>query len=201
MEEEGRGVTVSGAGQLSRGKTGNSDRSAFSGLAAFIAATTMLLAALTSAYVVRRGLAGDWTPVPLSPVLPGSVLLFVLSSVGLEWGRRSFKRRRPRAFAGLWFGSAAIGAIFMLSQVYAYKQVIQDGIFPAANPAAAFRYVLIGTFGLFVVGAMAALVWTGVRASRSNSETAFTRLTLAAWYWHYLDGLWAYLVILFYIRS
>jgi cytochrome c oxidase subunit III len=183
---------VSGAGHIA------SARSAFTGLAAFIAATTMLLAALTSAYVVRRGLAGDWTPVQLPPVLPASLLLFILSSAALEISRRRFKMHR--AFAGMWFGGAALGTIFVVIQVSAWKQISQRTA-AADSPAAAFFYVLTGTFVVFVIGAIVALVWAGVRARRGNREISFTRLSLAAFYWHYLDGLWLYLVILFYLRS
>jgi cytochrome c oxidase subunit III len=188
---------VSAAGRITQDNTERPGRSAFTGLAALVAATTMLLAALTSAYIVRRGLAGDWTPVQLPLVLPGSVLLFILSSLALEISRRRCKIHR--AFARMWFSGIALGVIFVLTQVYAGKQISQGT--PAGSPAAAFFYVLTGTFGVFAIGAIVALMWAGVRARRGNREISFARLSLAAFYWHYLDGLWLYLVILLYLRS
>lgn len=190
---------MSAAGRITQDNTERPGRSAFTGLAALVAATTMLLAALTSAYIVRRGLAGDWTPVQLPLVLPGGVLLFILSSLALEISRRRFKIHR--AFAGMWFSGVALGVIFVLTQVYAWKQISESGMSVAGSPAAAFLYVLTGTFGVFVIGAIVALMWAGVRARRGNREIFFTRLSLAAFYWHYLDGLWLYLVILLYLRS
>lgn len=169
-----------------------SDRSAFTGLAALVAATTMLLAALTSAYIVRRGLAGDWTPVQIPAVLPASVVVFILSSLVLEIGRRRCKTHR--AFASMWFSGAALGMIFVLIQIYAWRQISQSTS-AADSPAAAFLYVLTGTVVVFVIGAISALIWTGAR------EISLTRLTIAAFYWHYLDSLWLYLVILLYLRS
>lgn len=190
---------MSAASHITQGNTERLGRSAFTGLATLVAATTMLLAALTSAYIVRRGLAGDWTPVRLPLVLPGTVFLFILSSLALEVGRRRFKIHR--AFTGTWFSGVALGVIFVLTQVYAWKQISQSGMSVAGSPAAAFLYVLTGTFGVFVIGAMVALIWAGVRARHGNREISFTRLSVAAFYWHYLDGLWLYLVILLYLRS
>jgi len=186
---------VSAAGRITQSNTENPDRSPFTGLAALVAATTMLLAALTSAYIVRRGLAGDWTPVQLPPIFLASVLLFILSSLAIEISRRRFKIHR--AFAGMWFSGVALGGIFVLTQAYAWKQIST----PAGSPAAAFFYVLTGTFVAFVTGAIVALIWSGVRARRGNREISFTRLSITALYWHYLDGLWLYLVILLYLRS
>jgi cytochrome c oxidase subunit III len=141
---------------------------------------------------VRRGLAGDWTPVHLPPALPVSVVVFLLSSLFLETGRRRFKAHR--AFIGVWFSGAALGLIFVLMQLYAWNQISQSTS-AAASPAAAFVYVLTGTFVVLVIGSTAALIWVGVR------EISFTRLTIAAFYWHCLGALWLYLVILFYLRS
>ena len=170
------------------------DRSASTGLLAFIAATTMLFAALTSAYIVRRGLAGDWMPVPLPLVVPGSVLLLIAGSLLLHWAQRNFK-------AGVWFGGAGLGVVFVLVLGYAWKQIGQNGISVASSPSAAFFYVLAGTFVVFIIGATAAVVWAGLRARSGDPETARARLKLVAGFWHYLDGLWLYLVLLLYLRS
>ena len=173
---------------------GTADESASTGLIAFGAATTMLFAALTSAYVVRRGLAGDWTPVALPLIVPGSVLLLIAGSLALHSALRNFK-------AGTWFSGAGLGSVFVLILAYAWKQIGQSGISVATNPSAAFFYVLAGTFVVFMIGASAAVIWAGIRARSGDAETAHARLRLVAGYWHYLDGLWIYLVILLYLRS
>jgi len=179
--------------------TARPDRSAFTGLASLVAATTMLLAALTSAYIVRRGLAGDWMPVQLPAALPSSVLVFILSSLVLEIGRRRFNVHR--AFTGMWFSGAALGVVFIGMQAYTWSQISQSSVSAAGSPAAAFLYVLTGTFVVFVIGAVAALFRAGACAGRGNREASSTRLTLAAYYWHYLDAFWIYLLVLFYLRS
>lgn len=174
--------------------TRTADRSASTGLAAFMAATTMLFAALTSAYVVRRGLAGDWTPVPLPLIVPASVLLLIASSLLLHIAQRDFKAAR-------WFSGAGLGVVFVLMLAYACKQIWLGGMSVATSPSAAFFYVLAGTFVVFMIGATAAVIWAGIHARSGETDAAHVRLRLAAGYWHYLNGLWIYLVILLYLRS
>ena len=79
----------------------NSGRAAVTGLIALIAATTMLLSALSSAYVVRRGLSNDWVPLHLPAAVPASAILLVLSSVAVEIGRRSLGADKHSRFARL----------------------------------------------------------------------------------------------------
>ena len=179
----------------------SSDRTAVTGLIALIAATTMLVSALSSAYVVRRGLSNDWVPLHLPPVLAASAILLVLSSLAVEVGRRSFGTHKHSRFAGFWFAGPALGALFVLAQAYGWNQISRTGISAASNPSAAFLYVLSGTIVALVIGTAAALIWIGYRAFGSNSQVSSGRFKVAAYYWHYLDCLWIYLVILFYSRS
>lgn len=151
----------------------SSDRAGSTGLMALIAATTMLFAALTSAYIVRRGLAGDWTPAPLPWALPAGILIMIAGSCALKGGWR-------RSVAGL-------GLLFFLMQAYGLHELSRRGIFIAASPSAAFIYVLAGTFAVFVLGATAAIVGA-------------PRRRLVTIYWHYLTAVWMYLIILLYVR-
>jgi cytochrome c oxidase subunit 3 len=148
-------------------------KAASTGLMAFLAAATMLFAALTSAYIVRRGLAGDWTPVPLPWVVPAGVLVMMAGSFVLEIG---------------WFrGVVGLGLLFVLMQAYGLHEVSRSGISITASPSAAFVCVLVGIFVVFVIGAAAAIV-------------AAARRRLVAVYWHYLTAVWIYFMILLYLR-
>lgn len=182
-------------------QTRNSDRTATTGLIALVAATTMLLAAFSSAYIVRRGLSNDWVPLQLPPVLAGSAVLLVLSSLTLEMGRRSFGAHNRGRFAPFWFAGPALGACFVLAQAYGWNQINQTGISAASSPSAAFVYVLSGTMVALVIGTAVASIWIGFRALSSPSEGSATRLKITVYYWHYLDCLWIYLVVLFYTQG
>ena len=187
--------------QVTAGETAKLDRGAVTGLISLIAATTMLVAALTSAYIVRRGLGSDWKPLDLPFVIPGGVPLLLFSSLALEIGRRAHKSRRKPTFVRAWFSGVLSGTAFILAQVYGWKQISGTGFSIATSPAAAFLFVITGLFIALVIGALTALVWSGFRIARASPETGYTGLSIAASYWHYLVCLWIYLVILFHVRS
>jgi heme/copper-type cytochrome/quinol oxidase subunit 3 len=177
------------------------ERSAVTAVISSIAATTMLMAALTSAYIVRRGLGSDWQPVHLPLVVPGGVLLLVLSSVALEIGRRAHKAYRHRAFVRAWFAGIVLGAVFVLAQVYGWQEISRAGLSMGTSPAAAFLFVITGLFVALVIGTLTLLVSGGLQMLGGNPDTGQPRVAVARYYWHYLDCLWIYLLILFYLRS
>jgi cytochrome c oxidase subunit III len=187
--------------QSAPGEAASLDRGAVTGLISSIAATSMLMAALTSAYIVRRGLGSDWEPLLLPPVVAGGVPLLVFSSLSLEVGRRAYKAGRHAAFVRAWFTGILLGALFVLAQVHGWQEISRAGLTMATSPAAAFLLVITGLFVALVIGTLAVLVWRGVRVPGGNPDAGHTRLAIAAYYWHYLDCVWMYLVILLYLRS
>ena len=70
---------------------GASRRASLTGLAVLLTATTMVFAAFTSAFWVRRGLSNDWTPTPLPRVLWVNTAVLLASSGVLEAARRALK--------------------------------------------------------------------------------------------------------------
>src|SRR5207248_6781718 len=79
-----------GGGGGSEGR-GSSRRASFTGLFVLIAASTMVFAAFTSAFVVRRGLSDDWVAMPKPPILFVNTLVLLASSFAVEWARRTLK--------------------------------------------------------------------------------------------------------------
>src|SRR5438552_18045360 len=66
-----------------------------------IGSILMLFVALTSAYIVRSASANDWHPIAMPKVLWLSTTLIVISSVTIEFARRSLKRQNEPAY-GRW---------------------------------------------------------------------------------------------------
>jgi cytochrome c oxidase subunit 3 len=59
-----------------------------------LAASTMVFAAFTSAFVVRRGLADDWASFPKPPILFVNTAVLLASSIILDMSRRALRRWR-----------------------------------------------------------------------------------------------------------
>jgi cytochrome c oxidase subunit 3 len=67
---------------------GVSRRASFTGLFVLLAASTMVFAAFSSAFVVRRGLSDDWTSMHWPPILFVNTVVLLASSVVLDQSRR-----------------------------------------------------------------------------------------------------------------
>src|ERR1035438_701264 len=149
---------------------GASRRASMTGLMVLLAATTMAFAAFTSAFVVRRGISNDWVALPLPRIVWVNTGVLLASSLLLELARRSLKSGRRTAFNRYWTVGTVLGALFLLGQAFAWRQLNAAGIFVATNPSSSFFYLLTAAHGLHIVGGLSALAYVDVqeigRASR-----------------------------------
>jgi hypothetical protein len=75
----------------------------------------------------------------------------------------------------------------------------EQGIFLATNPHSSFFYLLTGLHGVHLLGG---LVWFGVLFARARGlglTPGTDSLSLFATYWHFLAGLWLYLLLLLFV--
>ncbi len=147
-----------------------------SGLIAALSAITMLFAALTSAYVVRRGISTDWVRLPLPALLYASLAPIAGTTAVLAVARHR------SSVAGFLFAGVALGVLGCVLQIWAWRSIGDIG------PATAFIHVISAAFLVFVMAGVAGLlllIWRGRRSSISSH----------LFYWVYLCGLWAYLLI------
>jgi cytochrome c oxidase subunit 3 len=172
-----------------------------------LASILMMFTALTSAYIVRAGSSSDWQPLSVPRVLWLSTAIIIISSGTLETARRKLKIGSPSAHRRWLLISAALGFAFLLSQLFAWRQLVQQGIYVSSNPHSSFFYVLTATHGVHLAGGLIALLSMSLRTrSGGDSEFAIAKGQAAAdavtLYWHFLDVLWIYLfVLLFFWRS
>src|SRR5438094_10366784 len=84
------------------GGRGASRRASLTGLMVLLAAVVMFFAALTSAFIVRRGLSNDWEHTQLPRIVFFSTAVLVASSAVLELARRALKAGQRERFNRLW---------------------------------------------------------------------------------------------------
>jgi cytochrome c oxidase subunit III len=178
-----------------------------------VAAISMMFAALTSAMVVRQGAARDWEHFQLPRILYFNTLILVLSSVTLEISRRrfaqdldlgrkeSYRDARPSAQAMRWlYITIGLGLIFVLGQLVAWRELAAQGLFLATIPSSSFFYVLTAVHGLHLLGGVTALAYVLYRLSQNLGARQRASLGVASVYWHFMDGLWIYLIVLMMTR-
>jgi cytochrome c oxidase subunit III len=173
---------------------------ASTGMWVFLAAISMSFAALTSALVVRKGGAVDWRHFTLPPVLYLNTLVLLASSLTLEISRRRIAAfmgaaKRKIADPARWlYLTLSLGLLFVGGQYVAWRQLSARGLYLATNPSSSFFYVFTGAHALHLMGGLGGLL----RVIRKLNKHVLRRSTLDATsrYWHFMDVLWLYLLLL-----
>jgi cytochrome c oxidase subunit III len=167
-----------------------SEPKAKTGLWVFLAVVTSMFCLFISAYAMRMKL-GDWTPLPEPDLLWVNTGLLVLSSIALQWARNAAKQDR---IDSLKVGLNVAGVLtigFIVGQLFAWRQLVDDGYFLNSNPANAFFYLFTALHGLHILGGLVAWIRAVSRLWR-GSDAAQVRLSveLCAVYWHFLLIVW-----------
>ena len=171
----------------------------YTGIALGIVSILMFFMALASAFLVRRGTSGDWIPVHLPTVLWLNTLALIASSFTLERARRLLSRLNLSGFRKLWTVTTGLGALFLIGQLVAWRQLVAQGVFMASNPASSFFYIFTAAHGLHLLGGVGALVYVLVRKFENTRIALPTAAEIASYYWHFMDGLWVFLLALLYL--
>jgi cytochrome c oxidase subunit 3 len=177
-----------------------------------VSAIAMSFAALTSALVVRQGSGADWQRFALPRILYLDTLILIASSYTLELARKRFaactsltsddgaQARALRSDGLYWLNiTLTLGLFFVAGQVLAWQRLASQGLFLATSPSSSFFYLLTAMHGLHLLGGVLGLVYVGYRL-RHNARNAQTSLGTAAVYWHFVDLLWVYLLLVIAIR-
>lgn len=166
------------------------------GLMAILATVAMLFAAFTAALLIRRT-GADWIPIELPTIVWLNAVVIVASSVLVEYSKRTLGQG-DGVYAPVWLAMGSVlGLLFLAGQWVAWQALIAQGVLLPSSPHAAFFYMLSAVHGAHVLGGLGALAWTVNRAFRgAYTATSHTGLTHAAIYWHFVGGLWIYLLIL-----
>ena len=162
----------------------------------------MMFAGLTSAYVVSAS-RPDWAE---NFKLPGafaiSTIVIIASSVTFHLAKSAVKKGNRSAATALLMATLALGIAFVVSQFYAFSQVIEEGYYftgPESTVTTSFLYIVTivhmahvaaGLLVLFVV------IYNHFKQKYNPSQTL--GIELGAMFWHFLDILWVYLFLFFY---
>ncbi|HKR60718.1 MAG TPA: cytochrome c oxidase subunit 3 [Pyrinomonadaceae bacterium] len=171
-----------------------------------LASILMLFTSLTSAYIVRAASSNDWRPLPMPRILLLSTALILISSGTLELAKRKLKATLEGPYKTWLLLTTALGLGFLVSQLFAWRQLVGQGVYVASHPHSSFFYLLTATHGVHLIGGLLALVYLIVRTRQPLSDERFQAKRAAAAgavaiYWHFMDILWIYLfVLLFFWR-
>jgi cytochrome c oxidase subunit III len=88
-----------------------------------------------------------------------------------------------------------------LGQLTIWRALATQGIYLDSSPHSSFYYLLTGAHGVHLLGGVIALGYLVFRTLRSRGRGGVTQtaLDVVSLYWHFMDGLWVYLLLLLFV--
>jgi cytochrome c oxidase subunit 3 len=151
--------------------------------------------------------AGAWPPGNLPHLVSSLVLvntaILVASSFTLHFAHVALRQGKRNRFLALLATTLALGVVFIGGQALEYYEFIVNEKFTIAEGAfgSAF-YGLTGLHGLHVSLGAVLLGIVFVRALRGQySADRHTSVSTASMYWHFVDVVWVFLVVVLYVGA
>lgn len=171
----------------------------YTGIAVGIVSILMFFMALASAFLVRKGSSEDWVAVRIPWLLWVNTAVLLASSGTIELARKRLAVQDLSGFKRYWNSSAVLGVLFLVGQALAWRQLVSQGVYLASNPASSFFYIFTGAHALHLLGGVGALLYVSLRNFELAKVSRSVAAEVTSYYWHFLDALWIFLLLLLYV--
>lgn len=162
-----------------------------------ICSILMMFAGLTSAYIVKRNLAG-WVEIEIPKAFWGSTAAIIISSITIQSALRAFKQRDMQKYRVLLLITLGLGVLFVGLQYIGFSWLWQHGVQFKGASAGQFLYIIAGLHALHVMGGIVVLIIMSVKAFYGQTKNYnAVPIEIASTYWHFVDLLWLYLLVFF----
>jgi cytochrome c oxidase subunit 3 len=170
-----------------------------------------LFLSMSAAFVYTR-VQSQLPPLQLPPLFLLNTLLLLGSSATMLWAKKSYLEDHTPNYQKSLLATIALSLIFLVAQVFAWQSLFRQNVFIDSDNSAGYLYVISGLHFLHVIAGLpflGAFLWkaykkmvdpVSVLVYFSDPEKRL-KLRLLTIYWHFLDGLWVYLVLFFYINA
>jgi cytochrome c oxidase subunit III len=154
---------------------------------------------LCSAFIVLKQESEIWVPLHLPRILWLNTAILLLSSYTLVKARRRLSAIDFPGFRKLWRVTTILGILFLAGQFLAWLQLVASGIYIASNQATSFFYIFTAAHAVHLLGGIGALLYVGARNFEKGKISRNTAVEVTSYYWHFMDGLWVFLLLLLYL--
>ena len=151
--------------------------------------------------------AGTWPPEGLPPLTSSLVLantaLLVASSFTLHWAHVAIRNENRRNFILGLAVTLLLGLVFIGGQVLEYYEfIVHEGFSITSGIYASAFFGLTGLHGLHVSLGAVILGIVFVRALFGQySAERHVSVSTASMYWHFVDVVWVFLVVVLYVGA
>ena len=165
-----------------------------------IASILMMFAGLTSAFIVKSNQTG-WRTFILPKIFWVSTIVIMASSITMQMAVKTFRNRNMQQYRLLLGITFALGIGFVISQILGFTELWASNVqLKGASGAGQFFYAIAGLHAVHVIGGVIALLIIFFKSIAGSTKSYNTvPVEVMSTYWHFVDGLWIYLMIFFLI--
>ncbi len=175
-----------------------------------LAGITALFLGFSGAYLYNR-IQQNIPPVSLPSLFYWNTGILLASSGTLILAKRAYLEDNTAKYRLALLGTLFLTFCFLGAQVLAWYQLSNQDIFIDYSNMASYLYVISGLHLAHVVAGIPFLLMFIITAYRKmktpvsvfiyfTDDSKRRKLNLLNIYWHYLDGLWIYLILFFAIN-
>ncbi|MEL6393191.1 MAG: cytochrome c oxidase subunit 3 [Bacteroidota bacterium] len=168
----------------------------------------MLFLALSAAFVYNR-IQSELPPLQLPLLFLVNTAILLAGSYCLNRAKVMYKTDNTSGYIRMLEYTLALTVLFLVAQILAWYQLFEREIFASSDNSAGYLYVISFLHFLHVIGGIPFLVVFLINARKKMVEPVSVLvyfsdpdkrldLKLLSMYWHFLDGLWIYLVLFFF---
>jgi len=168
-----------------------------------IISLSMSFAGLTSAYVVSKE-RPDWlTDFAVPEAFYISLVLIVVSSITIHLAKKHIQQEKWASGMVLLWVTFVLGCAFVVFQIVGFDQIIAAGYYFTGSESTittSFLYLVVLLHIAHVAAGLIALltvIYSHFRKKYSHGNTL--GVELATTFWHFVDILWIYLFLFFYL--
>jgi cytochrome c oxidase subunit 3 len=176
-----------------------------------MASMTMFFAALTSALLLKKGDFRSWEGFKLPNIFLYSTIVVIALSSAMQLSLHFYKKSKFLAFRGLLLLSFVLGLTFLGLQLKGWQILTAMGLPLTGNLSGSFIYLITAMHGFHLAVGLGVLLVFLIFAIRSRKDPLYElrniinpkrqlNLELLVSFWHYIDAVWVYLYIFFYIN-
>lgn len=168
-----------------------------------IISLSMSFAGLTSAYVVSKE-RPDWlTDFEVPQAFYISLVLILISSITMHLAKNNIQKENNTMGMVLLLVTFFLGCGFVVFQMIGFDQIIASGYYFTGSESTittSFLYLVVLLHIAHILAALIAIV-TVIYAhfKRKYSKDNMLGVELTATFWHFVDILWIYLFLFFYL--
>ena len=175
-----------------------------------LAGICSLFLGFSAAYLYNR-IQADLDPVQLPNLFYYNTLLLMASGFALMQAKTAYQEDRTEKYQAMLLASTILTIAFLISQIFAWAQMREMNLFIDGSNMSSYIYVISALHFVHVVAGIPFLILFFISARKNMKEPVSVlvyfsdpdkkrKLDVLLIYWHFLDGLWIYLILFFLIN-